>query len=60
MTDPTEQHTTEEERMAQEHVAAVMAGLESVRQWQEELYRDLHAHPELSHQERRTATSVAP
>ena len=45
--------------MAAGHVATVMAGLESVRQWQEKFYRDLHAHPELSHQERRTATNVA-
>jgi amidohydrolase len=40
-------------------VTAVLAGLDSVRDWQEELYRDLHAHPELSHQERRTASRVA-
>ena len=45
--------------MAEEHVATVMAGLGSVRGWQEDFYRDLHAHPELSHQERRTATNVA-
>lgn len=38
---------------------AVLAGLDAVRGWQEELYRDLHAHPELSHQERRTAARVA-
>ncbi|GEL25206.1 peptidase [Pseudonocardia sulfidoxydans NBRC 16205] len=34
-------------------------GLAEVRQWQEELYRDLHRHPELSHRERRTAGIVA-
>src|SRR6478609_398940 len=39
--------------------SAVLAGLEMVRGWQEEFYRDLHAHPELSHQERRTAANVA-
>jgi amidohydrolase len=33
--------------------------LERVRGWQEEFYRDLHAHPELSHQETRTAAKVA-
>jgi hippurate hydrolase len=33
--------------------------LESVRGWQEELYRNLHAHPELPHQEHRTAATVA-
>jgi hippurate hydrolase len=30
-----------------------------VRGWQEELYRDLHQHPELSHQEHRTARTVS-
>lgn len=33
-----------------------MAG---VRDWQEDLYRDIHAHPELSHAEHRTADLVA-
>src|SRR3954451_19289084 len=40
-------------------VASVLAGLESTRPWQEELYRDVHQHPELSHQETRTAGLVA-
>jgi amidohydrolase len=40
-------------------VAAVLAGLERSRPWQEELYRDVHQHPELSHQEERTAALVA-
>jgi amidohydrolase len=40
-------------------VAPVLAGLASTRTWQEELYRDLHEHPELSHQETRTAALVA-
>jgi hippurate hydrolase len=39
--------------------AAVLSGLTTTRAWQEELYRDLHRHPELSHQERRTAALVA-
>jgi hippurate hydrolase len=38
---------------------AALAGAEQVRGWQEDFYRDLHAHPELSHQERRTAADVA-
>jgi hippurate hydrolase len=38
---------------------AVLGGLDAVRVWQEDLYRDLHAHPELPHQERRTADLVA-
>ena len=33
--------------------------LGDVRSWQEDFYRDLHAHPELSHQETRTAAKVA-
>jgi hippurate hydrolase len=37
----------------------VLAGLESSRARQEELYRDVHRHPELSHQEHRTAGLVA-
>jgi len=40
-------------------VSSVLHHLEDVRGWQEELYRALHAHPELSHQEHRTAAAVA-
>jgi amidohydrolase len=40
-------------------VAATLAAVDDVRPWQEELYRDLHQHPELSHQEHRTAAAVA-
>jgi hippurate hydrolase len=36
-----------------------LADLAAVRSWQEDLYRDLHRHPELSHQEHRTATKIA-
>ena len=38
---------------------SVLDQLDSVRGWQEELYRDLHQHPELPHQEHRTAATVA-
>jgi hippurate hydrolase len=38
---------------------AVLSGLGGIRSWQEECYRDLHRHPELSHQETRTAGLVA-
>lgn len=41
------------------HISEVMAGVDEVRVWQEDLYRDLHQHPELSHQEHRTAGLVA-
>jgi amidohydrolase len=37
----------------------VLAGLDGVRTWQEDFYRDLHRNPELSHQEHRTAAAVA-
>jgi len=37
----------------------VLAGQDSVRAWQEDVYRDLHRHPELSHQEHRAAELVA-
>jgi amidohydrolase len=40
-------------------VSSVLAGLETTRSWQEDLYRDVHQHPELSHQELRTAGLVA-
>ncbi len=38
--------------------AAVLDALPGVRSWQEDTYRDLHAHPELPHQEHRTAQKV--
>jgi hippurate hydrolase len=42
-----------------ESVSAVMAAADEARPWQEDLYRDLHRNPELSHQEHRTAGLVA-
>lgn len=39
--------------------SAVLAGLERTRSWQEAFYRDLHEHPELSHQEERTSARVS-
>jgi hippurate hydrolase len=36
-----------------------LTGLEQTRGWQENFYRHLHAHPELSHQEQKTAAAVA-
>ncbi|MGW4518773.1 amidohydrolase [Streptomyces sp. NPDC004393] len=38
---------------------AVLAGLADIRSELEDFYRGLHAHPELGHQEYRTATHVA-
>ena len=40
-------------------VSSVLSGLGEMRAWQEDLYRDLHQHPELSHREHRTAEKVA-
>ena len=37
----------------------VLSGLDDVRGWQEDFYTDLHAHPELSNAEHRTASNVA-
>ena len=45
--------------MTSEAVQAVLGGLHEVRVWQEDFYRDLHAHPELPHQEHRTASNVS-
>src|SRR3954447_11919033 len=44
--------------MASSAASRVLQRLEAVRGWQEDFYRDLHAYPELSHQERRTAANV--
>lgn len=38
---------------------AVLSAQSTIQEWQESLYKDLHAHPELSHQEVRTAKIVA-
>lgn len=40
-------------------MTSVLHGMEEIRADQEDFYRDLHAHPELSHQETRTAVRVA-
>ena len=40
-------------------VRAVLADLNQTRDWQQAFYRDLHQHPELSHQEYRTADAVS-
>src|SRR3954447_26814969 len=38
--------------------ASVLSGLDEIRPWQEDFYRRLHQHPELSHQEHNTAAEV--
>ena len=45
--------------MRDDTVTAVLGGLDAARPSLEDFYRDLHAHPELSHQERRTSATVA-
>lgn len=40
-------------------VDSVLAGQNQAREWQEDFYRQLHQHPELSHQEQQTAAAVA-
>ena len=47
------------DRMTSSPAARVLDALDTVRGWQEDTYRDLHAHPELPHQEHRTAAAVA-
>jgi hippurate hydrolase len=47
------------ETMTDHGAATVLGSLATARAWQEDLYRDLHAHPELSGQEHRTAARVA-
>jgi hippurate hydrolase len=39
--------------------AAVLSGLDAVREWAADVYRDLHLHPELSHRKHATASKVA-
>jgi amidohydrolase len=45
--------------MTVSNASPVLQRLREVRGWQEDFYRDLHEHPELSHQETRTAANVA-
>ncbi|HEV7209784.1 MAG TPA: amidohydrolase [Mycobacteriales bacterium] len=40
-------------------IDSVLSDLDQVRAWQEEFYRNLHQHPELSHEETNTAAAVA-
>ncbi len=44
---------------AMDSAGEVLAGYRGLRAEQEAFYKDLHQHPELSHQERRTALRVA-
>ena len=44
--------------MPSDAVESVLRGLDGIRSWQEDFYRDLHSHPELPHEEHRTAANV--
>src|SRR3954451_8755963 len=46
-------------RTGMANAALVLDRLDEVRPWQEDFYRHLHQHPELSHQEHDTAAAVA-
>lgn len=39
--------------------AAILSGQADIKQWQEDLYRTMHQHPELGHQEVKTSEGVA-
>ena len=39
--------------------SGLLVGLADARGWQEDFYRNLHQHPELSHREHKTAAAVA-
>ncbi len=47
------------ETAADSSAARVLAGQDRIRSWQEDVYRTLHQHPELSHQEVNTAAMAA-
>ncbi|WP_246036505.1 amidohydrolase [Sinomonas susongensis] len=46
-------------RASTEAARRILSGQETIRDWQESLYRDFHLNPELSHEEMRTAGIVA-
>ena len=43
----------------QTSAVAILDGLDQARDWMESFYRNLHQHPELSHQEKATAAAVS-
>jgi len=47
------------DRPSTSSIAAVLDGLRETSIWQESVYKDIHAHPELSFQETKTAALVA-
>ena len=47
------------DQSATSSITPVLAGLRETTAWQEDVYKDIHAHPELSFQETKTAALVA-
>ena len=47
------------DRLSTSSIAEALSGLRETSAWQENVYKDLHAHPELSFQETKTAALVA-
>ena len=47
------------ETAADSSAARVLAGQEGIKAWQEDVYRTMHQHPELSNQEVHTAATAA-
>jgi amidohydrolase len=47
------------EAAADASVGRVLAGQDAIREWQEDVYRAIHQHPELSNQEAHTAATAA-
>lgn len=56
--EPPKPPTPQPPRDGRPPATAVLAGLDAIGSWQEDLYRDLHAHPELSFQEDRTRAII--
>ncbi|WP_306304853.1 M20/M25/M40 family metallo-hydrolase [Piscicoccus intestinalis] len=56
--EPPKPPTPQPPRDGRPPATAVLAGLDAIGSWQEDLYRDLHAHQELSFQEDRTRAII--
>src|SRR5689334_12141676 len=56
---PSAASSNEAEAASAAPVDGVLAGQGAIRQWQEDVYRTIHQHPELSNQEVHTASTAA-
>lgn len=59
LVNPDSERSEQNVDAASNPAAVILDGLSETRAWQEALYRDIHQHPELSHQEQRTAGLIA-